>query len=57
MVGLYAEIHLKNPSSNIREVKANKNCVAPYCGDPRLKKDIRSNFISNYFVFRLESSQ
>jgi len=33
----------------------NKNHVAPYCVDPRLKQDAHSIFVLNYVVFRMGS--
>jgi len=39
------------------EVTTNKNCVTPYCHDPRLKQDIRLIFVSNYFVLILKNSR
>jgi len=47
----------KNPSANILEMSANKNCLALYCVNLRLKQDIRSMFVSNYFAFRQKISQ
>jgi len=35
----------------------NKNCLAPYCVEPRLEEDIGPMFILNYFVFGQEISQ
>lgn len=34
-----------------------QNRVTPYCVVPRLKENIRSAVVSNYYVFRLKNSQ
>jgi len=54
-IGSYAKVRRKNPSSNICDDKQNN--VAPYRVDPRLTRDICLMFVSNYFVFRQETSQ
>jgi len=38
--------------SNIRVVLTNANCATPYCVDPRLKQDIRSMFVSIFWLSR-----
>jgi len=52
LLGLYAEVCRENPSSNVREVRTNKNCLVPNSDNPRLKQDIHSIFISNCFQAR-----
>lgn len=53
MLGATQTLIDKNPSSNILGKKTNKNCIAPYCVDSRLKQDIRSN----HFVSRQKITQ
>jgi len=51
MLGLDAGICQKNPSSTIREV-TNKNCVAPYFVDPKLKQAIYIQCLSQILFFQ-----
>jgi len=53
-MGLYDGIRRDTHSTNISEMMTNKDHLALYCVDPKLSQHIRSMFVSNYFVFRLE---
>jgi len=56
-LSLYENVHRWNPSTNICVVTMDENHMGADGVKCRLKQDIPSMFISNYFAVRQETSQ